>query len=109
MEKVWILTKIVGSEKVWKSLKTGFSKHSEILEIVLFRTFPKLRKNDVKLGLRKSRKTRSDLKTDSKVRFKVWRERVVECHHTQTVVGYLSVALPKAQATQKETQATEVI
>jgi len=26
-------------EKVWKSLETGFSKHSEISEIVLFRTF----------------------------------------------------------------------
>jgi len=33
--------------------------------------FRKLRKNDVKLELRKSRKTRSDLKTDSKVRIKV--------------------------------------
>ncbi len=58
-------------QKVQKSLETGFSEHSEISEIVLFRTFQKLRKNDVKLELRKSRKTRSDSKTDSKVRLKV--------------------------------------
>jgi len=67
------------SKKVWKSSEssetgfsecseTGFSECSEISEIVLFRTFRKLRKNDVKLGLRKSRKTRSD----SKVWLKVW-------------------------------------
>jgi len=40
--------------KVWKSLETGFSECleiSEILKIVLFRTFQKLRKNDVKLEL----------------------------------------------------------
>jgi len=57
-------------EKVWKSLETRFSEHSEILEIVLFQTFQNLRKHDVKLKLRKSRKTRSDLK-DLKVRLKV--------------------------------------
>ncbi len=58
-------------QKVWKKFgKFGnrVSEHSEILEIVLFRTFQKLRKNDVKLKLRKSRKTRSN----SKVRLKVW-------------------------------------
>ncbi len=58
-------------EKVWQSsgsLETGFSECSEISEIVFFQTFEKLRKNDVKLELRKSRKTRSD----SKVRLKVW-------------------------------------
>jgi len=38
------------------------------LEIVIFRT---LQKNDVKLEVRKSQKTRSDSKTDSKVRLKV--------------------------------------
>jgi hypothetical protein len=62
-------------KKFGKSLETGVSEHSEfteILEIVLFRTFQKLRKNDVKLELRKSQKTCSDLKTDSKVRLKVW-------------------------------------
>ncbi len=53
-QKVW---KKLG--KVWKNLETGFSEHSEIseiLEIVLFRNFRKLQKNDVKLELRKSRK-----------------------------------------------------
>jgi len=44
----------------------------EILEIVLFRTFQTLQKNDVKLELQKSRKTRSDSKTNSKVWLKVW-------------------------------------
>jgi len=62
-------------EKVWKkfgksskSSETGFSKHLEISEIVLFQTFQKLRKNDVKLKLRKSQKTRSDSKVRLKVR-----------------------------------------
>jgi len=58
--------------EVRKSLETGFSEHSEISEIVLFQTFQKLQKNDFKLELRKSQKTRSDSKTDSKVRLKVW-------------------------------------
>ncbi len=44
---------------------------SKISEIVIFRTFRNLWKNDVKPELRKSRKTRSDSKTDSKVRLKV--------------------------------------
>jgi len=60
---------------VWKSLETGFSEHleiTEILEIGLFQTFQKLRKNDVKLELQKLQKTRSDSKTDSKVWLKVW-------------------------------------
>ncbi len=62
------------SEKFGKSSEiseSGFSEcseSSEISEIVIFRN---LRKNDVKLELRKSRKTRSDSKTDSKVRLKV--------------------------------------
>jgi len=67
------------SEKVWKPLpvlgsKTGVSEHSEfteILEFVLFRTFQKLQKNDFKIEFWKSRKTRSDSKTDWNVRFKV--------------------------------------
>jgi len=53
-----------------ESSETGFSEHSEILEIfeiVLFRNFRKLQKNDVKLELRKLQKTHSDSKTDSKV------------------------------------------
>jgi len=65
---------LVKFRKVQKSSETGFSECSEILEIleiVLYRTFQKLRKNDVKLELRKSRKTCSDSKTDSKVRLKV--------------------------------------
>ncbi len=44
-------------EKVQKSSETGFSECSEfteISEIVLFRTFRKLQKNDVKLEIRKS-------------------------------------------------------
>jgi len=63
LEKVW---------KVQKSLETGFSECAEISEIVLFQNFQKLQKNDVKLKLRKSQKTRSDSKTDSKVWLKVW-------------------------------------
>jgi len=59
-------------QKVWKkfgksleSLETGFSKCSEfteISEIVLFRTFQKLQKNDVKLKLQKSQKNLFQLK-----------------------------------------------
>ncbi len=64
-QKVW-----KNSEKVWKVRKM-FGKSSEISEIRNFRTFRKLRKNDVQLKIRKSRKTHSDLKTDSKVRLKV--------------------------------------
>ncbi len=55
-------------------METGFSQCSEISEIseiVLFRTFQKLQKNDVKLELRKLRKTHSDSKTDLKVQLKV--------------------------------------
>ncbi len=55
--------------------KTGVSEHSELTEtseFVQFQTFRKLRKNDIKIELRKSQKTRSDSKTDSNVRFKVW-------------------------------------
>ncbi len=44
----------------------------EISEIVLFQTFRKLQKNDVKLELRKLRNIRSDSETDPKVRLKVW-------------------------------------
>jgi len=54
--------------------KTGVSKHcefTEILEIVLFWTFWKLQKNDVKIEFWKFRKTRSDSKTDTNVCFKV--------------------------------------
>jgi len=59
--------------RVWGS-KTGVSKHSkftENLEIVLFRTFQKLQKNDVKIEFWISQKTCSDSKTDSNVWFKV--------------------------------------
>jgi len=75
-------------QKVWKSsekssekfgnfgknseiLKTGFSECSEISEIWIFRTFRKLRKNDVQLELRKLRNIRSNSETDPKVRLKV--------------------------------------
>ncbi len=54
--------------------KTGVSEHSEFTEnseIVLFRTFQKLQKNDVKIEIWKSQKTRSDSKTDLNVWFKV--------------------------------------
>jgi hypothetical protein len=56
-------------QKVQKSLEnseTGFSKCSEISEIIIFQTFPKLLKNDIKLELQKLQKTRSDLKTTRK-------------------------------------------
>jgi hypothetical protein len=60
------------SEKFWKSsLKFGILETLEILEIIIFQTFRNLRKNDVKLELWKSRKTRSDSKTNSKVWLKV--------------------------------------
>jgi len=54
-----------------ESSETGFSEYQEILKIVLFQNFQKLQKNDVKLELRKLQKTRSDSKTDLKVRLKV--------------------------------------
>jgi hypothetical protein len=47
--------------------KTGISEHSEFTEnseFVLFQTFQKLQKDDVKIKFRKWRKTRSDSKTD---------------------------------------------
>ncbi len=68
--KVWVFeskTLFLG-QKVWKSLETGFSKCSEISEIILFQTFQKLWKNDVWLELWKSQKTRSDSKVWLKVR-----------------------------------------
>jgi len=73
-QKVW---KKLGKnlEKVWKSSETGvfeLSKFTENWEFVLFQTFRKLRKNDVKIEFQKLQKTRSDLKTDSNVWFKVW-------------------------------------
>ncbi len=51
-----------------------------VLELAIFGNFgncsipnfPKSTTNDVKLELQKLRKTHSDLKTDSKVRLKVW-------------------------------------
>jgi len=54
--------------------KRGVSKHSkftENLEFVLFQTFRKSQKNDIKIEVWKLRKTRTDLKTNSNVRFKV--------------------------------------
>jgi hypothetical protein len=56
-------------ERVWKSsesLETGISECSEILEIVLFRTFQKLRKNDVQLELQKREKLVSTQKPTRK-------------------------------------------
>jgi len=72
LKKVWVFESknpVFGSkssEKVQKSSETGFSKHSEISEIVLFQNFRKLQKNDAKLELRKSKKNCSDSKTYSK-------------------------------------------
>ena len=51
--------------------KTGVSKHTELtenLEFVLFQTFQELQKNDVKIELRKSQKTHSDLNSNSNIR-----------------------------------------
>ncbi len=62
-------------QKVWKSSETVVSEHSEFTEyweLVLFQNFQKVQKNDDKIEFQKSRKTRSDSKTDSNVRFKVW-------------------------------------
>ncbi len=67
--------------KVWKFRKLDFPN---VWKFQKFRKFWKLlfsklseiyKKNDVKLELRKSRKTRSDSKTNSKVRLKVWNAR----------------------------------
>jgi len=58
-------------EKVRKSLETGFSKHSEILEIILFQTFKNYEKMILNLNFGNPEKTRSNSKTDSKVRLKV--------------------------------------
>jgi len=54
--------------------KTGVSEYLEFMEnseFVLFRTFRKLQKNDVKIEFWKLRKTCSDSKTNSNVWFKV--------------------------------------
>jgi len=75
--KVWVVKNpVFWVKKFGKNseiLETGFSECLEIseivfLEIVFFWNFQKLRKNE----LRKLRKTRSDSKTDSKARLKVW-------------------------------------
>ena len=56
LRKVWVFESKnpgFGSkslEKVWKSLETGFSEHSEILEIVLFQNFRKLQKITLNLN-----------------------------------------------------------
>jgi len=55
--------------------KTGVSEHykfTENSEFVIFLTFRKLQKNDVKIEFWKLRKTGSYKKTYSNVRFKVW-------------------------------------
>ena len=65
----------VFSEKSSVISETGFSECSVISvisEIWKFRTFRKLRKNDVLFELRKFENIRSDSKTDPKVRLKVW-------------------------------------
>ncbi len=49
----------------------NFGKSSEISEIWKFRTFRKLRKNDIQLELWKVQNIRSDSETDPKVRLKV--------------------------------------
>jgi hypothetical protein len=70
----WVKKPCFGVKKFGKSSETGDSEHSEFTvnwEFVLFRTFQKLRKNDIKIEFRKSQKTRSDSKTDSYVWFKV--------------------------------------
>jgi len=54
--------------------KTGVSEHSEFTEnseFVLFQTFQKLRKNDIKIEFRKSRKTRCDSNSDSNIQVQV--------------------------------------
>jgi len=77
--KVWIFESknpLFGSkslEKVQKSLEIGFSKHSEILEIFLFRNFQKLQKMTLNSNFRnRKKKTCFNSKTNSKVRLKVW-------------------------------------
>ncbi len=70
----WVKKPCFGVKVQITGSKTGVSKHckfTENSEFVLFQTFRKLRKNYVKIEFRKSRKTRSDSKTDSNVRFKV--------------------------------------
>jgi len=60
--------------KISEISETGFSECSVIsviLEIWKFRTFQKLRKNDVLFELRKFKNIRSDSKTNPKVRLKV--------------------------------------
>jgi len=57
--------------KISEISETGFSECSVISVIWKFRTFWKLRKNDVLFELRKFENIRSDSKTDPKVRLKV--------------------------------------
>ncbi len=58
-------------EKVQKFWKLVIPNLQKFWKFWKFQTFQKLRKNDVQLEIQKSRKTRSDSKTDSKVRLKV--------------------------------------
>jgi len=64
-QKVWQT-----SEKVREKVRKKFGKFVNRV-FRMFGNFQKLRKNDLKLELRKSQKTRSDSKTDLKVRLKV--------------------------------------
>jgi hypothetical protein len=72
-QKVWKKYK-KNLEKVWKRVFPTFGNFRNFGNFgnCSIPNFPKITKNDVKLELRKSRKTRSNSKTDSKVWLKVW-------------------------------------
>ncbi len=70
----WVKKNLFLGQKVWKTFgNRGFQTFGIYgnLEFVLFRTFRKLRKNEVKLELQKLQKTCANSKSDLNVWFKV--------------------------------------
>ena len=67
--------RVLGSKFKKQGQKQGFPNIPNLQKIKFgicsIPNFPKITKNDLKVEFRKSRKTRSDSKTDSNVQFKV--------------------------------------
>jgi len=80
--KVWVKNPVFGSksfEKLRKVLTQGFAKIRKFQKL-FYSKLLKITKKDVKLKLRKSQKTRSDLKTDSKTDSKVRLKVLLSLH-----------------------------
>jgi len=70
----WVKKPCFGVKKFGKVWKQGFLNIRNLSKIqnLFYSELSKITKNDVKIKFRKSRKTRSDSKTNLNVRFKVW-------------------------------------